>query len=147
MLKVQRPVDQGGNAMKIKPHRLSTALAVTLVAVFALSGSALAYSGQTSAQSAHHGKIKLRFGKFVDTDTTANDGSFNYAHGHANCKHGERLISGGLRWHHGSITAITGHFAMVESGPVKREWRVTASSDMGGAARQDFLVVASCEVR
>ena len=76
-----------------------------------------------------------------------NDGQFNYAHGHANCKHGERLISGGLRLHHGSLTAIIGHFQTVASGPIKREWTVTAASDMGGAARADFVVVATCEVR
>ena len=70
-----------------------------------------AQSGPTATGSAHHGKIKYRFGKIVDTDTTANDGQFNYAHGHANCKHNERLISGGLRWNHGSITAIVGHFS------------------------------------
>lgn len=134
--------------MKAKLHRPSTVLVVALIALFvALGGSALAHSGQTAARPTQHGKIKLRFGKIVDTDTTANDGAFNYAHGHANCKHGERLISGGLRWHHGSITAIIGHFAMVESGPFGHEWRVTASSDMGGAARADFVVVASCEVR
>ena len=132
--------------MKIKLRRPSTALAVTLIALFvALGGNALAQSGPTASRSAHHGKIKLRFGKIVDTDTTANDGQFNYAHGHANCKHNERLISGGLRWHHGSVTAIMGHFSLVESGPLKREWRGTASSDMGGAARSDFVVVASCE--
>ena len=79
--------------------------------------------------------------------TTANDGQFNYAHGHANCKHDERLISGGLRWNHGSITAIVGHFQTVATGPIKGEWEVTAASDMGGAARADFVVVATCETR
>ena len=133
--------------MKIKIHRPSTAMAVTLVAMFVLGGSALGYSGQTSARPAHQGKIKLRFGKLVDTDTTAGDGVFNYAKGHANCKRGERLISGGLRLHKGNISVIVGHFAIVESGPFRREWLVTASSDLGGAARQNFLVVASCEVR
>ncbi len=131
--------------MKIKPRRRPTVVVVAAIVTLVLGGSTLAQSGQAAARSSHHGKIKLRFGKIVDTDTTANDGQFNYAHGHANCKHGERLISGGLRWHHGSITAIIGHFQMVESGPFKGEWRVTASSDMGGAAREDFIVVASCE--
>ena len=133
--------------MKINLHRLPTALAVSLVAIFALGGSAPAYSGQASAKNTHHGKIKLRFGKIVDTDTTAADGLFNVARGHANCKHSERLIAGGLRLHKGSPSAIVGHFSIVESGPFGREWVVTASSDLGGAARQDFLVVASCEVR
>lgn len=133
--------------MKIKLSRRSAVVVVAAIALLALGGSALAQSGPTATSSAQHGKIKYRFGKIVDTDTTANDGQFNYAHGHANCKHHERLISGGLRWNHGSITAIVGHFQTVASGPIKREWSVTASSDMGGAARADFVVVASCERR
>jgi hypothetical protein len=95
------------------------------------------------------GKFKLRFGKLQDTDTTAHDGLFNVARGHATCKRRERLISGGLRLHSGSASFIVGHFAMVESGPVPRlrQWVVTASSDLGGAARQSFLVVAYCRSR
>lgn len=133
--------------MKIKLSRRSTVLVVVATVTLVLGGNALAQSGQATARAAHHGKIKYRFGKIVDTDTTANDGQFNYAHGHANCKRGERLISGGLRWNHGSIAAIIGHFQTVASGPIKREWTVTAASDMGGAARADFVVVASCEIR
>ena len=133
--------------MKIKLSRRSAAVVVAAIVTLALGGSALAQSGPTASRAAHHGKIKYRFGKIVDTDTTASDGQFNYAHGHANCKHNERLISGGLRWNHGSVTAIVGHFQTVASGPIKREWTVTAASDMGGAARADFLVVASCETR
>jgi hypothetical protein len=131
--------------MKIKLSRRSAVVVVAAIAILALGGSALARSGPTATSSAHHGKINYRFGKIVDTDTTANDGQFNYAHGHANCKRGERLISGGLRWNHGSISAIVGHFQTVASGPIKREWVVTAASDMGGAARADFVVVATCE--
>jgi hypothetical protein len=131
--------------MKIKLSRRSAIVVVAAIAMLVLVGTALARSGQTATSSVHHGKIKYRFGKIVDTDTTANDGQFNYAHGHANCKHNERLISGGLRLHHGSITAVVGHFQTVASGPIKREWVVTASSDMGGAARADFVVVATCE--
>jgi hypothetical protein len=35
---------------------------------------------------------------------------------------------------------------MVESGPVPklREWVVTMNSDLGGAARKDFVVFAYC---
>lgn len=132
--------------MKIKLRRRPSAVVVVAAALMlVLGGSALAQSTQVTARAAHHGKIRYRFGKIVDTDTTANDGQFNYAHGHANCKHSERLISGGLRWNHGSISAIVGHFQTVASGPIKREWSVTASSDMGGAARADFVVVATCE--
>lgn len=133
--------------MKIKLSRRSAVVIVAATAMLVLAGSALAESGQTAARVSHHGKINYRFGKIVDTDTTANDGQFNYAHGHANCKRSERLISGGLRLHHGNITAVIGHFQMVASGPIKREWSVTASSDMGGAARADFVVVATCETR
>jgi hypothetical protein len=133
--------------MKIKLSRRSAVVVVAAIVMLMLGGSALAQSGQVAARAAHQGKIKYRFGKIIDTDTTANDGQFNYAHGHANCKHNERLISGGLRLHHGSITAVTGHFQMVASDPIRREWSVTASSDMGGAARADFVVVATCEVR
>ncbi|HWW67551.1 MAG TPA: hypothetical protein VNY83_06160 [Solirubrobacterales bacterium] len=133
--------------MKIKLRRRSAIVVVAAIVTLALGGSALAQSGPTATGSAHHGKIKYRFGKIVDTDTTADDGQFNYAHGHANCKHNERLVSGGLRWNHGSITAIVGHFQTVASGPIKREWTVTAASDMGGAARADFVVVATCESR
>ena len=131
--------------MKIKLSRRSAVVVVAAIAMLALGGSALAQSRQIAARAAHHGKITYRFGKIVDRDTTANDGQFNYARGHANCKHDERLISGGLRLHHGNIATITNHFSVIESGPFKREWVVTASSDMGGAARADFVVVATCE--
>lgn len=133
--------------MKIKLSRRSAVVVVAAIVMLVLGGSALAQSGPTATSSAKHGKIKYRFGKIVDTDTTANDGQFNYANGKARCKHRERLISGGLRWNHGNITAIVGHFQTVASGPIKREWSVTASSDMGGAARADFVVVATCETR
>lgn len=134
--------------MRFLLRRHSVALATALLLLFVVAGNAWAQSSRAqTAHRVHVGKIKLRFGKIVDTDTTAGDGQYNYAHGHANCKHGERLISGGLRLHHGNLTTIIGHFQMVESGPFGREWRVTASSDMGGAARDDFLVVASCEIR
>ena len=133
--------------MKIKLSRRSAGVVVAAIVMLALGGSASRAVGPGRSSAAHHGKIKYRFGKIVDTDTTANDGQFNYAHGHANCKHNERLISGGLRLHHGSITAVIGHFQIVASDPIKREWSVTASSDMGGAARADFVVVASCERR
>lgn len=136
-----------GHAMKIKLSRRSAVVVAAAIVMFVWGGSALAQSGSTATRSAQQGKVNYRFGKVVDTDTTANDGQFNYAHGHANCKHNERLISGGLRWSHGSITTIVGHFQLVASGPIKREWAVTASSDMGGAARADFVVVATCEAR
>jgi hypothetical protein len=131
--------------MKIKLRYCSAVVVVAAIVTLVPGGTAFGRSSQVAARGAHHGKIKYRFGKIVDTDTTANDGQFNYAKGQARCKQNERLISGGLRLHHGSIAAVIGHFQMVESGPIKREWVVTASSDMGGAARADFVVVATCE--
>jgi hypothetical protein len=96
--------------------------------------------------SAKRGKLSLRFGKLVDRDTTPLDGSFNFATGHAICKKRERVISGGIRQIAGGAGAIS-HIWTVESGPVpsKRGWYVSMNSDLGGAARSDFLVVANCE--
>jgi serine/threonine protein kinase len=79
--------------------------------------------------------------RYVDRDTTAHDGLFNEAFGHARCKRGERLISGG------SGGVLPGqNVSMVESGPVPklREWKVTMNSDLGGLARKDFVVFAYC---
>jgi hypothetical protein len=95
----------------------------------------------------HDPKYRLRSGKIVDTDTTAHDGLFNEAFGHARCKRGERLISGGLRLRSGSGGVLPGqNVSMVESGPVPklREWKVTMNSDLGGLARKDFVVFAYC---
>lgn len=139
--------------MKVKISRPSPAMVVALIALFAsLSGSALAVSrsGQGSGtkleRAATRGNLTLRFGKIVDRDTTPFDGSFFIATGHAICKKGERVISGGVRQMGGSATNIQ-HIWLVESGPVpsKRGWYVSMNSDLGGAARKDFLVVANCE--
>lgn len=139
--------------MKIKLSRPSPAMVIALIALFAsLGGSALAVSrnGQGSGtkleRAATRGKLTLRFGKLLDRDTTPFDGSFFIATGHAICKKGERVISGGVRQIGGSATNIQ-HIWLVESGPVpsKRGWYVSMNSDLGGAARKDFLVVANCE--
>jgi hypothetical protein len=141
--------------MKIK---LGRRLAPTMVALISLlcllGGSEIAgaahvkslTSKDPSTRSAHHDSYKLRFGKLGDTDTTAHDGVFSLARGHATCKRSERLIAGGLRLHKGSADFIAGHFALVESGPIPktRQWAVTTSSDLGGEAHEDFLVVAYC---
>jgi hypothetical protein len=144
--------------MKTKFSPLSPAMIVALVSLFvALGGSALAYGlGRNSVHSVNLapgavrspdlGKLTLRSGKLVDGDTTADDGNFNPATGHADCKRGERLISGGLRLR-GSGGVFPGqHVSMVESGPVPklRRWFVTLNSDLGGAARKDFVVFAYC---
>ena len=124
-----------------------------MIALFvSLGGSALAVSsgGDQGAEKAdragNRGKLTLRFGKLVDRDTTPFDGSFFFATGHAICKKGERVISGGVR--EINNTGSDGqHIWMVESGPVpsKRGWYIQMNSDLGGAARKDFLVVANCE--
>lgn len=88
----------------------------------------------------------MRFGKLVDKDGTPFDGSFFFATGHAICKKGERVISGGIRQIAGGAGIIS-HIWTVESGPVpkKRGWYVSMNSDLGGAARSDFVVVVNCE--
>ncbi|MFL5900076.1 MAG: hypothetical protein ACJ75S_02610 [Solirubrobacterales bacterium] len=101
----------------------------------------------TQSRAGHDPKYRLRSGKIVDRDTTAHDGLFNEAFGHARCKRGERLISGGLRLRSGSGGVLPGqNVSMVESGPVPklREWKVTINSDLGGIARKDFIVFAYC---
>jgi hypothetical protein len=135
--------------MKIKTVRPSPAMVVAMIALFAsLGGTALAVSGseEKATSSAKRGKLSLRFGKLVDRDTTPFDGSFFFATGHATCKKGERVISGGIRQIAGGAGVIS-HIWTVESGPVpsKRGWYVSMNSDLGGAARSDFLVVANCE--
>jgi hypothetical protein len=137
--------------MKIKLHRPSPAMAVALIALFvALGGSAIAYTlGRNSVGARELAPVKLRAGKIFDRDTTAHDGSFAAAFGHAVCKPGEQLIGGGLRQHKGSETFVIPFVSTVEEGPLpsKREWVVKMNSDLGGAARQDFTVFAMCLVK
>jgi hypothetical protein len=135
--------------MKIKIARPSPAMVLAMIALFvSLGGSALAVSGgeEQATSSAKRGKLSLRFGKLIDRDTTPFDGTFEFAVGHAICKKGERMISGGIRQIAGGAGAIS-HIWTVESGPVpsKRGWYVSMNSDLGGGARSDFLVVANCE--
>lgn len=137
--------------MKLKIPHPSPAMAVALVALFiALGGSAFAFSSSSgnspAARAGGRGALTLRFGKLVDRDTTPFDGSFFFATGHAICKKGERVISGGIRQIGGGAGVIS-HIWTVESGPVpkKRGWYVSMNSDLGGAARKDFLVVVTCE--
>jgi hypothetical protein len=136
--------------MKRKIPHPSPAMAVALVALFiALGGSAFAFSSGSSGtadRAGGRGKLTLRFGKLVDTDSTAFDGSFNYAAGHGTCKKGERVISGGVRQIAGGAGVIS-HIWTVETEPIpkKRGWYVSMNSDLGGAARKDFLVVVNCE--
>lgn len=129
--------------MKIRNVRPSPALILALIALFVtLGGSAFAVTSGDRAST--RGKLSLRFGKLVDRDTTAFDGTRNIASGHATCAKGERVISGGIRQKAGGAGVVP-HISTVESGPVpnKRGWYVTMSSDLGGAARNDF----NCERR
>lgn len=137
--------------MKLRIPHPSPAMAVAMIALFtALGGTAFAFSsngGSTAAdRTGGRGKLALRFGKLVDRDTTAFDGSFFFATGHATCKKNERVISGGIRQIAGGAGVIS-HIWAVESGPVpkKRGWYVSMNSDLGGAARSDFVVVVNCE--
>ncbi len=142
--------------MQTKPHIPSPATVIALIALFvALGGTAYGLgrdAGRSQAPSAAasraagFGRLRLRAGKIIDTDTTADDGNFNVAFGHATCKRGERLISGGLRQRAGSPGLVAQHIWMVESGPVPklRQWTVRMNSDLGGAAREDFVVFAYC---
>lgn len=134
--------------MKIKLHRPSPAMVVALLALFiALGGSALALGGNSQSRAGQDPKYVVRTGKIIDRDTTGHDGIFNEAFGHARCKRGERLISGGLRLRSGGGGILPGQNAsMVESGPVPklREWTVLMNSDLGGFARKDFVVIAYC---
>lgn len=137
--------------MKLRIPHPSPAMAVAMMALFiALGGTAFAFSSNSGSSAADRaggrGKLTLRFGKIVDRDTTPFDGSFFFATGHAICKKGERVISGGIRQIAGGAGVIS-HIWTVESGPVpkKRGWYVSMNSDLGGSARNDFLVVANCE--
>lgn len=147
--------------MKIKLKRPSPAMVVALVALFlAVGGNVLAYGlGRNSVHSRDIApgavrandlaKFKLRAAKVIDRDTTAHDGGFASAFGRAKCKRGEQLIAGGSRQRSGSETFVTPHIEMVEEGPVpaERAWAVKWSSDLGGAAREHFVVFAICLVR
>jgi hypothetical protein len=137
--------------MKLRIPHPSPAMAVAMIALFiALGGTAFAFSSSSGSSIADRaggrGNLTLHFGKLVDRDTTPFDGSFFFATGHAICKKGERVISGGIRQVAGGASVIS-HIWTVESGPVpkKRGWYVSMNSDLGGAARADFLVVVNCE--
>jgi hypothetical protein len=135
--------------MKARIPRPSPALVIAMIALFlSLGGSAIAVSrsgGHDAERASSRGKLTLRFGKIIDKDGTPFDGSPFFAIGHAICDKGERVISGGVRQRHGGF--VGQHIWIVESGPIpsKRGWYVQMSSDLGGAAREDFLVVANCE--
>lgn len=145
--------------MKFKLRRPSPAMAVALLALFlAVGGNVVAYGvGRNSVHSsdiapgavkaADLGHFKLRkSGPILDPDPTAHDGNYTGAGGRAKCKRGERLITGGSSQ---TGEAGTPYMRVVDEGPVPVEqaWRVRWASDTGGAASQDFVVVALCLVR
>ncbi|HET8861841.1 MAG TPA: hypothetical protein VFM94_01155 [Solirubrobacterales bacterium] len=134
--------------MKLKSKRISPSMVIALIALFAsLAGNAVAFQlGRNSVGARELANPVLRFGKLHDTDTTASDGQFREAKGHAACKRGELLLNGGVRLHAGGDVAP--HAWEVESAPQRSKgrwrWNATLSSDLGGAARNDFVVVATC---
>lgn len=145
--------------MKIKLRRPSPAMAVALLALFlAVGGNVVVYGvGRNSVHSSDIapravkasdlGHFKLRkSGPILDPDPTAHDGIYTGAGGRAKCKRGERLITGGSSQ---TGEAGTPYMRVVDEGPVPVEqaWRVRWASDMGGAASEDFVVVALCLVR
>jgi len=146
--------------MRIKLGRPSPAMAVALLALFlAVGGNVVAYGlGRNSVHSRDIapgavrandlGKFRLRTsGPILDRDATAHDGIYAQAGGRAKCKRGERLITGGSQASEGE--AATPYMRIVDSGPVQaeRSWQVRWASDMGGAAGEDFVVIALCLVR
>lgn len=134
--------------MKLQLHRPSPAMVVAVISLFvALGGSAFAYNlGRHSVHSVNLAKLKVRTGKLIDRDTTAYDGSPAAAFGSAKCKRGEKLIEGGYQQRSGSEASVVGHVSTIAAGPIpsERAFAVRMSSDLGGAARDDFLVIALC---
>jgi hypothetical protein len=145
--------------MKIKLRRPSPAMAVALLALFlAVGGNVVADGvGRNSVHSSDiaPGAVKAsdlghfqlrRSGPILDPDPTAHDGIYTGAGGRAKCKRGERLITGGSSQ---TGEAGTPYMRVVDEGsvPVEQAWRVRWASDMGGAASDDFVVVALCLVR
>jgi hypothetical protein len=145
--------------MKSKLRRPSPAMIVALLALFlAVGGNVVAYGlGRNSVHSSDIapgavkasdlGHFQLRkSGPILDPDPTAHDGIYTGAGGRAKCKRGERLITGGSSQ---TGEAGTPYMRVVDEGPVPVEqaWRVRWASDMGGAASEDFVVVALCLVR
>lgn len=129
----------------MKAKMPSPAMLVALLALFiALGGGAYGLGRKSGGGGL--GKFTLRAGRVVDMDNTAGDGSFNLASGHAQCRRGERLISGGVRLRDSAGVFPGQHASLVDSGPVpaKRQWFVTLNSDLGGGARRDFVVFAYC---
>lgn len=135
-------------------------MAVALLALFlAVGGNVVAYGlGRNSVHSRDIapgavrandlGEFRLRTsGPILDRDATAHDGIYAEAGGRAQCKQGERLITGGSQASAGE--AATPYMRIVDSGPVQAEraWQVRWASDMGGAAGEDFVVIALCLVR
>jgi hypothetical protein len=105
--------------------------------------------GAAAAGHRHHHKRTVRTGRIVDTDTTYGDGVFQVATGRALCRHGEKVVNGGLQ-----IVSTQGLFGGppriegVESAPYMKSpggWSVAFGSDLGGLARHDLRVVVTCE--
>lgn len=144
----------------MKPRRRipSPATIIAIIALFvALGGTAygVARNSVGTHQIQRHaihaknlGAMKLRWGRVVDFDHQAGDGQYNIASGRARCHRGERLISGGVRYRRSPQSGPL-RVALIDSGPMvkTRQWAATWHSDLGGAARNDFVVFAYCLMR
>lgn len=153
----------------LRPRGLMILLSVALLS--ALAGTAFAGGGKATqsiasdrnsraeqivkeqlapdpARTRRRGGQHVRTGRIVDHDTTLGDGNWNFATGHAECKRGERIVTGGVR-RIASTGLIPGlRWALQESAPdpqKKRRWSILAASDLGGLGRSDFVVVVVCE--
>jgi hypothetical protein len=152
----------------LRPRGLMILVSAALLSAFA--GTALAGGGKTNqamasdrssraeqiakeqfasdpARTRRRGGQHVRTGRIVDHDTTLGDGNWNFATGHAECKRGERIVTGGVR-RIASTGLIPGlRWALQESAPEpqKRRWSILAASDLGGLGRSDFVVVVVCE--
>jgi hypothetical protein len=107
----------------------------------------VAASALSAAQGAGHPRQVERGGKVIDTDTTAGDGVFNIAYGHASCRRGEKVVRGGA-----DIRTTSGLFggpvraAVIASRPApkQRGWYAAWNSDLGGKGRAVLVVKVVC---
>lgn len=101
---------------------------------------------QSPERAGARGNLTLRFGKLIDRDTTPLDGSFVYCDRPRDLQKGRtsrfrRRASDRRLGHQHSAHLASRNGA----GPKQGGWYVSMNSDLGGAERKDFLVVAHCE--
>lgn len=135
--------------MRSRRGMSAVVLGVATALTFAIVGLAPAQGPAARSGGKKHKTRVVRVGRVIDRDTTYGDNVFQPATGKAFCKHGERVVTGGLR-----IVSVAGLFGGPartmpgESAPLLKRpagWSVTFGSDLGGLARKDFRVVVVCE--